>query len=89
MRKYVVALSILLGEIFELTIMGYLWKEYKTTLVMVLLILSVILCFFTSILFAYLFRDKKPKVDRTKKCPYFIEKYDDMANPEYIDRSLE
>jgi len=89
MIKYIVSSMILICELYGCVILASIFTIRQETWVLVSLICACILVCASAFLFTYILRDKKEKkVDNSKYCPYFIEKYDDINNPEYIDREI-
>lgn len=80
---------IMIMELYGMTILGYIISFSYSDTLLGILILGACVCALSSIIFIKMLGPKKEKkVDRSKECPYFIDKYDDMCNPEYIDRSM-
>ena len=89
MRKAIVVLLLSISEIYGMTILGYLYSISKSDIILAFIIIGICVCVLSSLLFIYILMEKKPKKrDKHLECPYFIEKYDDMVNPEYIDRRI-
>lgn len=93
MKKCVVIGLILILELYGLALLGYFYSISSNTIIMILLIVGVFLTFLTSVISIKLLvspkrMSKRKVIENWKKCPYFIDKYDYMENPEYIDRSI-
>lgn len=80
-------------ELYGTTICGWLYSVSMSVLTLTLIIVSCSITFISSIVFTCMFikekKDKERKIkQKWQKCPFFIEKYDDLENPEYVDRSI-
>lgn len=91
--KYIVIALIMVVEIYGITLLGYFYSvNVESATLRFLLIISCVIAFISSIIFTQILRDRSKSMEieqKWQKCPYFIEKYDDLDNPEYIDRSIE
>lgn len=88
MKELVITL-ICITEIYGMTLLGHFYGVSKNVVLLVLLIIGACICVLSSIIFIIILKPhKERRIDHSKECPYFIDKYDDMANPEYIDRDL-
>ena len=85
--RFIAMGSIMLVELMILPFLGYLYWTRQEWIVLLFLIIGCALVVFTLFISVLLFKKPK-KEDKSKYCPYFIEKYDDISNPEYIDRSI-
>lgn len=72
MKKVVALMSILVGELYGMTILGYMYGTYHTDIFLCLIVVSAIITIISSILSVYMLKDKK--VDRSNHCPYYINK---------------
>lgn len=88
MRKAIAFGLILLVEIMLIPWLGWAYVESGSGSILSLLIVACILTLITSIGAIAMLMDKPKKKDNSENCPYFIEKYNDLYNPEYIDRNL-
>ena len=68
-------LIIIFTELIGVPLLATLWANSQNDIIFWLMIGGSILVLITSVLVVITMRDKKPKkVDRSKECPYFIEK---------------
>lgn len=89
MKKYAIIGITMVCEIYGCVILACIYTIKQATWVLISLICAILLVCISSFVFTYLLKDKKEiKKDNSGKCPYFIEKYDDMNNPEYIDKEI-
>lgn len=89
MRKTIVVLLLSISELYGMSILGYLYSINSSNIILAFIIIGICICVLSSLLFVYILREKQhKKIDKHLECPYFIEKYDDMSNPEYIDRRM-
>lgn len=73
MKKVVALMSILVGELYGMTILGYMYGTYHTDIFLWLIIVCAIITIISSILSVYMLKDKK--VDHSNHhCPYYIDK---------------
>lgn len=91
--KYTLMGVIMLVELYGTTICGWLYSGDKSLLTLILLIVSCSITFISSVVFTCMFikekKDKEKEISQIReKCPYYIEKYDDLENPEYIDKEI-
>ena len=89
MKKYTLIGITMVCEIYGCVILASLYTIKNETWVLISLICAIVFVCISSFVFSYLLKDKKEiKKDNSEKCPYFIEKYDDFTNPEYIDKEI-
>ena len=89
MKRYIVVMLISIMEIYGMALLGYYHSISGSNVLLILLIVGGAICLLSSIVFVNMLRPRNAKkVDNASKCPYFIDKYDDYYNPEYIDRNL-
>lgn len=89
MKRYIVVMLISIIEIYGMTLLGYYHSVSGSNVLLILLIVGGAICLLSSIVFVNMLRPHRgKKFDNASKCPYFIDKYDDYYNPEYIDRNL-
>lgn len=88
MIKYVIVGIVMVVEIYGTTILGAVYTIRNEEWVLISLICSIIFACISACIFIRILKEKEIKKDDSDKCPYFIEKYDDITNPEYIDRNM-
>lgn len=89
MRKYAIIGMIMICELYGCVILASLYTIKNESWILISLICAFVFVCASAFLFTYLLSDKKEKKkDNSGKCPYYIEKYDDISNPEYIDREI-
>ena len=91
--KYTLMGVIMLVELYGTTICGWLYSVGKSLWTLIILIVSCSITFISSLVFTCTFvkdkKDKEREITKIRKnCPYYIEKYDDLENPEYIDKEI-
>ena len=73
MKKVVALMSILVGELYGMTILGYMYGTYHTDIFLWLIVVGAIITIISSILSVYMLKDKK--MDHSNQhCPYYIDK---------------
>lgn len=93
MKKYIVIGLLLIVELYGLALLGYFYSISMNTVILIILIISVLITLITSVVSIKLLLEpkrmsKRKVIENWKKCPYFIDKYDYMENPEYIDKEI-
>ena len=93
MKKYIIIGLLLVVELYGLALLGYFYSISNNVVILIILLISVLLILITSVVSIRLLvppkrMSKRKVIQNWKKCPYFIDKYDYMENPEYIDRSI-
>lgn len=91
--KYIFMGLIMVVELYGLALLGYFYSISVNTVILIILIISVLLILITSAIIIKLLleqkaREKRKGIQNWKKCPYFIDKYDYIENPEYIDKEI-
>lgn len=91
--KYTLMGVIMVVELYGTTICGWLYSVNMSVLTLTLIIVSCSITFISSVVFTCMLikdkRDKEKEISQIrKKCPYYIEKYNDLENPEYIDKEI-
>lgn len=93
MKKCLVIGLLLIVELYGLALLGYFFSVSGNTVILIILLISVLLILITSVVSIRLLitpkrMSKRKVIENWKKCPYFIDKYDYMENPEYIDKEI-
>lgn len=93
MKKCLVFGLLLVVELYGVALLGYFYSISLNTTILTILIISVVIMFLTSALCVKMFYEptrveKRKVIEKWKKCPYFIDKYDYVENPEYIDKEI-